>query len=141
MIASALRSRIESRPYRFAVGVGLAAAVILVYGILALGLVGQEGDPFDRIYAAVLGVGIVGAFIARFRPDGMAGAMFASALAMAAIAVIALVGGKHESPATSIPELLGLHGMFIVLFVVSGHLFKSASQERASGDRAGELNG
>lgn len=136
VIVWGLTLRIERRPYRSAAAAALAAAFILVYGILALGLVGDEGDPSDRIYAGVLGVGIIGALIARFRPRGMARAMFATAFAQATVAQIALAAGKHRSPVTSIPELLGLNGMFVLLFVGSARLFRLAARERPPAEPA-----
>jgi hypothetical protein len=41
----------------------------------------------------VLAVGLIGAIIACFRPHGMARALFATALAQALVAVIALIFG------------------------------------------------
>ena len=41
------------------------------------------------MFFGVLVVGIIGAIIARFRPQGMARALFATALAQALVAVIA----------------------------------------------------
>jgi hypothetical protein len=45
------------------------------------------------MYIGVLAVGIIGAIVARFRPHGMARALFATALAQALVAVIALLAG------------------------------------------------
>ena len=45
------------------------------------------------MYGGVLAVGIVGAIIARFQPDGMARALVATALAQMVVAVIALIAG------------------------------------------------
>lgn len=140
MAVSGVRSQVERSPYRFGAVVAVSAALILVYGILALGLVGEEGDPFDRIYAVVLVVAIVGALIARFRAYGMSLAMGAAACTMGVIAVIALAAGKHRSPATSIPELVGLHVMFMAMFAGSALLFRRAS-EIAGGDDVGDLSG
>ena len=120
---------IERRPYGLAVAVAFAAAFILVYGILALGLVGEEGDSFDRMYAIVLGVCLFGALGTRLQPRGMALTMFAAALAQASITVIALADGKHRSPATSVFELVGLNAFFIVLFVGSALLFLQAVRQ------------
>lgn len=127
---------IERRPYGLAVVVALVAVFILVYGILALGLIGEEGDSFDRLYAIVLGIGLIGALAARFQPQGMALATFAAALAQASITVIALAEGKHRSPATSIPELVGLNLFFIALFVGSALLFRRAAQQRIRDGKA-----
>jgi len=58
--------------YRFAVGIALAAAFILVWLSLGVGIIGRDGDPANVMYFGVLAVGIIGALIARFRPRGMA---------------------------------------------------------------------
>src|SRR5688500_20220430 len=77
--------------YRFAVGVAVGAAFILVWLSLGVGIIGKDGDPANLMYFGVLAVGIVGALIARFRPRGMARALFATALAQTSVAAIALI--------------------------------------------------
>jgi hypothetical protein len=116
--------------YRAAVGVALAAAFILLWLMGAVGIIGVEGDSADRMYFGVLAVGLIGAIIARFQPHGMARALFATALAQALVAVIALIAGKHRDPVTSVPELVGLNGFFVALFVGSAWLFRRAARER-----------
>lgn len=125
-----VKLRIERRPYRFGAILALATAFVLLYGALALGVVGEEGDPFDRFYAIVLGVGLIGSLIARFRPRGMAHALFAMAFAQTCVTVAALIAGKHHSPVSSIPEIVILNGCFIALFIGSALLFRYASRER-----------
>lgn len=114
--------------YRSAMALALAAVLILAWMIPALGVIGVEGDPFDRLYLGVFAVGIIGVFVARLRPLGMARALLAMALATALVTVIALIAGKHQSPVTSIPELVGLNAMFIALFVGSALLFRHAAR-------------
>jgi hypothetical protein len=81
----------KGNTYRIAVGVALAAALILVWLSLGVGIIGRDGDPANAMYFGVLAVGIIGAVIARFRPRGMAHALFATALAQTAVAAIALM--------------------------------------------------
>jgi hypothetical protein len=116
--------------YRSAVGVALAAALLLVWINLAVGIIGVEGDRADLMYFGVLAVGLIGAIIARFRPQGMARALFATALAQALVAVIALIAGKHQDPVTSVSELLGLNGIFVALFIGSAWLFQRAARQQ-----------
>ena len=116
--------------YRFAVGLALATAFILVWLIGAVGVIGAEGDLFDLMYFGVLAVGIIGAIIARFQPHGMARALFATALAQALVAVIALIAGMHQAPYSSVGEILGLNGFFVALFLGSAWLFRNAAREQ-----------
>ncbi len=82
--------------YRAAVGLAVVAALILVWMNLAVGLIGSEDNPANLMYGGVLLVGIIGAIIARFRPHGLARALFATALAQALVPVIALIIWKPQ---------------------------------------------
>jgi len=115
--------------YRAAVGVALAAAFLLVWVNGAVGIIGSEDNNANLMYGGVLAVGVIGAIIARFRPHGMVRALFAMALAQAVVAVIALIAGPG-SPGSGPLEIVGLNGLFIVLFVGSALLFRHAARGR-----------
>ena len=121
----------SNNTYRVAAGVALAAALMLVWLMGAVGIVGVEGDPADLMYLGVLAVGIVGAIVARLRPEGMARALLAMALAQGLVAAIALIAGKHQDPISSVSEILGLNGLFVALFLGSAWLFRHAAREQA----------
>lgn len=105
----------------------LAAACILVWLSLGVGIIGKDGDPANLMYFGVLAVGIVGALISRFRPLGMARALFAMALAQALVATIALIarlGLPYSGPA----EIVLLNGCFVTMFAGSAWLFRRAAR-------------
>jgi hypothetical protein len=112
--------------YRAALGVALAAALILVWLSLGVGIIGNDGDSANLLYFGVLAIGIIGALIARFRPQGMARALFAMALAQTLVAVIALIAGLGH-PWSGPLELSLLNGFFVALFVGSAWLFHRAA--------------
>ncbi len=115
--------------YRAAVGVALAAAFILVWLSLGVGIIGRDGDPANLMYFGVLAVGIVGAIVARFRSHGMARALFATALAQALVAAIVLVFGLGL-PWSPPVEILALNGFFVALFAGSALLFRHTARGR-----------
>ena len=115
--------------YRAAVGVAAAAAFLLVWINLAVGIVGTEGNPANLIFAGVLVVGIVGAIISRFRPSGMARALIATALAQASVAVIALFTAWGK-------EAVILPMLFAALWLTSAWLFRKAAREQTSAHAA-----
>ena len=115
--------------YRAAVGVALAGTFLLVWVNGAVGLIGSEGNDANLMYFGVLAVGIVGAIIARFQPHGMARALFATALAQALVAMIALIAG-WGSPGSGAFEIVALNGFFVALFVGSALLFREAARAR-----------
>ena len=90
-------------------------------------IIGKDGDPANMIYFGVLAVGIIGVFIARFQPQGMARAMFAMALAQALVTVIALIAGLGY-PWSGPLELLALNGFFIALWLITAWLFRKAAR-------------
>lgn len=113
--------------YRAAVGVALAAALLLAWANLAVGIIGNEENPANLVYFGLLVVGLIGAIAARFRPLGMARALFAVAIAQALVAVAALIAGRHQSPKNSVFEILAPHGFFVALWIGSALLFRRAA--------------
>jgi hypothetical protein len=116
--------------YRFAVGVALAAAFLLVWINLAVGIIGEPDELANLMYIGVLAVGIAGVFVARFRPQEMARALFATALAQALVVVIALIFGLGSGSPPGVLGILILNGFFVSLFVGSALLFRYAGREQ-----------
>lgn len=113
--------------YRSAAGIASAAACMLVWLSLGVGIIGRDGDPANLMYFGVLAVGIVGAVAARFRPSGMAAALAATALSQAVVTAIALLAGlglPYSGPA----EILLLNGFFIALFCAAAWMFRCAAR-------------
>jgi hypothetical protein len=121
-------SMLARNAYRAAVGVALAAAFVLVWLSLGVGIIGADGDLANLMYFGVLAVGTMGAIVARFRPRGMVRALFATAFAQALVAAIALIFGLGL-PWSPPLEILVLNGFFVALFVGSALLFRHAGRE------------
>ena len=123
--------------YRAAVGVAVATALFLIWVNLAVGVIGDEGDPANAMYVSVLAIGTLGAVLARLRPEGMAWVMFAVAAAQMLVAIIAVIfffPTVRDEP----PGLVGfcmLNLFFTALFSASALLFQAAAREerRAAG--------
>ena len=114
--------------YRAAAGVALASAFLLVWVNLAVGIIGSSAHGANVLYFGVLTVGGVGSLVARFHPRGMARAMVATALAHAGVGVGALIAG-WGSPV----HVVGLTGIFSLLFLASAWLFQNAADQGAGG--------
>jgi hypothetical protein len=125
--------------YRAAVGIACATGLVLAWMNAAVGIIGD--GPVNLMYFGVLAVGLIGAFIARFQPLGMARALFATALAQMLVPVIALVIWKAgwqdllidpNSPNPpfdpGIAPVFGLNAVFAMLFVGSALLFRHAAR-------------
>ncbi|MEM1127254.1 MAG: hypothetical protein AAGI71_11435 [Bacteroidota bacterium] len=119
--------------YRAGMGLALVAALLLVWVNGAVGIIGSEDSEANALYFGVLGIGLVGAFLARFQPRGMARALWAAALAQAAVtagAVLAGLGAPESGPV----ELITLSGFFVVLFAGSAALFERAATQAPTAD-------
>ena len=117
--------------YRAAVGIALVTAFVLVWGNFIQAA--DDVNPAAMMYLTVPLVGIIGAAVARFRPNGMARASFAVALAQALVLAIVL---SRNPPVTSWSAAVwrGFSGnaLFLMLFVGSALLFRKAGREESA---------
>lgn len=104
--------------HRAAVGIAVAAGLFLIWINLAVGMIGDEGNPANLMYLFVLFVALVGAAIARFEPREASVAMFATAATHVAVALIALIAGLGPT--------LPADAFFIAAWVASAVLFRQA---------------
>lgn len=109
--------------FRVAVAIALGAAFLMTWANLAVGIIGHEDNPLNELFFGVLFVGVVGAFVARFRADGLARTMIAMALAQTLIAVIALLQGH---------VVVVLTGVFVTAWLTAAWLFRKAAREEAT---------
>jgi hypothetical protein len=119
----------DNAAYKSAVGLALLAAFLLFWVNGAVGIIGDEHNDANLMYGGVLAVGLIGAIIARFEPRGMARAMFATALAQALVAVIALGAGWGSRGPIWPRDVLGATGIFVMLWLGSAWLFRRAAPE------------
>jgi hypothetical protein len=117
-------ARATHAAYRAGAAVALATTLILIWGNLAVGIIGSEDNPANAMYAGVLAVGIIGSFIARWRPLGMARALIATAMAQALVAVIAQVAGWGSAGPITV--------FFVALWLLSAWLFRKSAHDRRS---------
>jgi hypothetical protein len=99
---------------------------------LAVGIIGGEDNPANVMYGGVLAVGIVGAIIVRFQPQGMARALVATALAQALVALIALIAGLGSAEANWPGVVITVTGFFTALWLASAWLFRKAAREQTT---------
>ena len=109
--------------YRFAAALAVFTALFLIWINLAVGIIGSEDNPQNWIYVCVLAVEFMGVLISRLKARGMANAMFASAVSIAAIGVYAIVARLDD-----VPHMVGIHLMFTLMFTSAGLLFRRAAE-------------
>lgn len=116
--------------HKLAAAIAVAAGLILVWVNLAVGIIGSENNPANLMYFGVLAVEIIGAWLVRLRPRGMARALLATAIAQSLVAVIVLVGGLGAAEPPGRFGILVLNGFFVALFAASAWLFQRAARSQ-----------
>jgi len=118
-----------SLAYKLGVALAVLAALLLVWINGAVGVIGDEGNPANLLFAGVILPALVGSVLARFRARGMARAMLAACALNAAIAVaVPLFGwGADEPPGTA--GLTMLVSGFAAMWGLSAALFAVAARD------------
>lgn len=114
--------------FRAGAGVAALAAFLLIWINLAVGIIGDEGNPANLMFGGVLAVAIGGALVARSNAAGMARAMVATALAQATVAAIALLAGLGANEPPGPAGILALNSFFVALWLLSAWLFGVAAR-------------
>jgi hypothetical protein len=114
--------------YRAAVGLALIATFSLAWGNLV-----QWADvtPAAALYFGVPIVGLIGAAVARLRPNGMARALLVTTVAQIVVLMTAIIFLRNRNPEISswtAPDWRGFAGNAVnaILFAGSAFLFREA---------------
>jgi hypothetical protein len=126
--------------YRAAAAIAVGTALFLVWVNLAVGVIGSENERANLMYIGVLAVGIIGTFISRLQPQGMSRALFATAFAQVLVTLIALIARMDQYSGSSVTEILGVNGFFIMLWIASALLFRRASHSSSIYQRNTEIS-
>lgn len=115
--------------YRAGSALGVATALMVVWGNLAVGFIGEPNDPANLLYLGVLAIGAIGATVSRFRPRGLARTLYVMAFAQFVVPLFALVIWQPAIPW----NVYGLNTVFALLFAAAAALFRFAvpADERA----------
>ena len=85
-----------SHAYRAGAVFAVLAAFLTVWANLAVGMIGDEGNPYNLLFGGVIVTGLLGMVLARFQPAGMAVAMVVTAVAQAAVGAFGLSADRLE---------------------------------------------
>jgi hypothetical protein len=112
--------------WAYKAGVGLALATGFVMGWGSMVHMSESENPANLVYFGVLAVGAVGAWMARLEARGLSRALFAMAVVLALVGVVAVVL-PWDAPSGPMGNVAAMHGLFVGLFAGAGLLFRQAS--------------
>ncbi|MCW5910753.1 MAG: hypothetical protein KIT62_06750 [Cyclobacteriaceae bacterium] len=116
--------------YRAAIGLAIGATFLMVWANLAVGLIGSGPHAGNLMYIGVVAVVIVGTYFSKLAAKGMELVMFGAALSLMLLAAIALLVNMQAYPGSSVGEIIGVNAFFVMLYTVSGLLFRYIAPER-----------
>ena len=113
--------------YRGGVALALAAGFLTTWVNLAVGIIGNEDNPVNLVFFAILAIAAAGTIVARGKAEPMARAMTvaAAAQALVGIAVLAYGIGAMEPPPPVM--LFALIEIFAGMWLGSALLFRKAA--------------
>ena len=117
----------SSLMYKFASFSAVATGLLLMWVNLAVGLIGNENNPANLMYFAVIIIGLIGAAIGRFKSHGIIRALYVTALAQALVPIIAMLIWKPPFNAGVI-QVIGINAFFVALWLGSAFLFRNAAK-------------
>ncbi len=82
-----------SRDYRLGTGVAVVTGFVVFWVNGAVGMVGNEGNPYNLLFLGAIALGALVALVSAFRPAGMVRALCATAAAHAVVSLVALFAG------------------------------------------------
>lgn len=129
-----LTRKANTSTYKAGAAVGLFTGLFLIWVNLAVGIIGSEDNPVNMIYFGVIGFGILGAVKSRFKSHGLSITMFVLSFVLFLIAVVVLIYAwiqNADFTTRKIMTYIGAHGLFILLFLISGVLFRQSVQDEA----------
>ena len=114
--------------YRAGAAIALAAAFLLVWINLAVGIIGNENNPLNLLFFGVIAAALVGSIIARFRAAGMARAMIIVAAIEGLIGITTFILGPGAAEPPGALGLLGLIEFFALMWLLSAWCFRRAAR-------------
>ena len=119
----------DSAAYRMGLGIAVGAALVTLWVNGAVGVIGDEDNPANLMFVAVLAMGVVGAFVANFKAAGMARAMTATAAAQALVGVVAFAGRMGSEAGNWMQVIVGFTFVMCTAWMLSAWLFRRAAGE------------
>ena len=109
--------------YRAGAALALLISFLTVWINLAVGIVGDEDNPANLMFFAVVFIALAGSVLAGFKPAGMARALFIAALVQAGIGAVVWFG-RMETAAPA----AGLSLALALMWLAAGGLFRRATK-------------
>jgi hypothetical protein len=118
--------------FKTGMGLALITGLLLIWVNMAVGIVGSENNPFNLVYFTVVAAGLLSGFWVQFKPTRLMVVISVMAILMIVISIVAIITGQQSAPGSSVMEILGIHGFFALLFMISALLLRFEDKKTAN---------
>ena len=115
--------RSGSHAYRIGAVLVMLAIFLTIWSNLAVGMIGDEDNPYNLAFFGVILAALIGMILVRFRPAGMAGVMAAAGIAQAGLSAFGMSTDMRGGTVSLV---------FAGLWLFAAALFWNASRETRS---------
>ncbi len=123
-------SRANGAAYRGGAALAVLGGLSLIWVNLAVGFIGDEDNPANLLYGAVLATGVLGAVLSGLEPRGLARTCYAGAAVQFLVPIVAWVVWRPNFDA-NVGLIFFLNACWVLLFTVAGLLFARAARTPA----------
>lgn len=127
-----ISGRFQINAYRFAVGITVVSALLLIWINLAVGIIGNEENPANLVFTGVLLIGFLGSILSHFNPAGMSRTLFAMAIAQTLVSAITVLADWGHT--------FVVNGFFATLWALSALLFRKAHSQQLEPEKRQETS-
>ncbi|HLO91985.1 MAG TPA: hypothetical protein VK172_12550 [Lentimicrobium sp.] len=121
-----LLTRKKSRlTYRIGIGLAVLTGLFMMWVNLAVGIVGSGPNAANLMYAGILVIGMIGAIVSKFKPNGLANTLFIVATLNSMLCIFAVLMDKRAVGEDSTWQIIAFNCFFIVMWIASGLLIKT----------------
>lgn len=121
-------NRSKSVVYKAAAGLTVFTALFLIWANGAVGIIGNEDNPANLLYGAVLATLFLGSIIAGLKARPMSYVLYAAALVHALVPVAAFIIWR-PSVTADLVKVFAVSSFFVVLWLGAGLLFRRAGMD------------
>ena len=118
----------SSWAYRGGAALALLTSFLLVWINGAVGILGNEDNPANLVFAVIILMAIAGTIVAKAKADGMVRAMTVAASAQAIVGLVVFARGIAANEPPGAFGLLFLIGGLAVMWLGSALLFRKAAR-------------
>lgn len=123
-----LASRAGSLAYRAAAALTVLGVFLVIWVNLAVGIVGNEDNPWNILFALPIATVVGGTIIVRARAAGMVRVLLFGAAELALIVLAGVYVQHGEADPAIVPRVLGGCGVFVAIWLTAAALFARAAR-------------